>query len=139
MQRVLIGAVLVAFALDGCASAPPRSSVHVYPAKGQSAAKQSRDTTECQNWAKQETGHDPALDTAKGAGVGAAIGALAGAAGGAAIGAATGNAGQGAAIGAAAGGVTGAVGGGAYNYSKTRDGYDQAFSACMTGRGYSVR
>jgi hypothetical protein len=67
MHRGLIGAVLGAFVVGGCASAPARPSVHVYPAKGQTAAKQSRDTTECQNWAKQETGYDPALDTAKGA------------------------------------------------------------------------
>ncbi len=26
-----------------------------------------------------------------------------------------------------------------YNYSKSKEGYDRAFSACMSGRGYTVR
>ena len=54
-------------------------------------------------------------------------------------GAATGRAGTGAAIGAAAGGIGGAGVGGTCNYSKSKDGYDRAFSACMSGRGYTVR
>jgi hypothetical protein len=29
--------------------------------------------------------------------------------------------------------------GGTYNYSKSKDGYDRAFSACMAGRNYTVR
>ena len=126
-------------AVSGCASGNPQPNVYAYPAKGQTAEQQSRDTFECQNWAKQQTGFDPVTDTAKGAGVGAIIGALGGAAAGAAIGAATGHAGTGAAIGAAAGGIGGAATGGAYNYSKSREGYDQAYGACMTGRGYTVR
>jgi hypothetical protein len=40
---------------------------------------------------------------------------------------------------AAAGGIGGAGVGGVYNYSKSREGYDRAFSACMSGRGYTVR
>jgi hypothetical protein len=44
-----------------------------------------------------------------------------------------------AAIGAAAGGIGGAGVGGNYNYSKSKEGYDRAFSACMSGRGYTVR
>jgi hypothetical protein len=50
----------------------------------------------------------------------------------------SGNAGTGAAAGAILGGVGGTVGGGAYQYSKTKDGYEQAYSACMQGRGYTV-
>lgn len=46
-----------------------------------------RDQNECMEVAKQQTGYDPATDTAKGAGVGAAIGTLGGAAAGAVIGA----------------------------------------------------
>jgi len=44
-----------------------------------------------------------------------------------------------AAIGAAAGGIGGAGVGGTYDYSKSKEGYDRAFSACMSGRGYTVR
>jgi hypothetical protein len=133
----LIGFAVV---ISGCASGPAaQPSAYVYPQKGQTADKQARDTADCQTWAKQQTGFDPLTDSAKGAGVGALVGAVGGAAAGAAIGAATGHAGTGAAIGAAAGGIGGAGVGGTYNYTKSRDGYDRAFSACMSGRGYTVR
>jgi hypothetical protein len=99
----------LAVAVSGCASGPAaQPSSYVYPQKGQTAERQARDTTECQAWAKQQTGFDPLTDSAKGAGVGALVGAVGGTAAGAAIGAATGNAGTGAAIGAAAGGIGGA-------------------------------
>jgi hypothetical protein len=135
-----VSLVGLAAAVSGCASGPAaQPSAYVYPQKGQTAAQQARDTNECQAWAKQQTGFDPLTDSAKGAGVGALVGAVGGAAAGAAIGAATGNAGTGAAIGAAAGGIGGAGVGGTYNYSKSKDGYDRAFSACMAGRNYTVR
>ena len=140
--RVSAWVALIGFAtaLSGCASGPAAEpSVYVYPQKGQTAEKQARDTADCQSWAKQQTGFDPVTDSAKGAGVGALVGALGGAAAGAAIGAATGNAGTGAAIGAAAGGIGGAGVGGTYNYTKTKEGYDRAFSACMSARAYTVR
>jgi hypothetical protein len=138
-QRPLawIAVAALVTAVAGCASTQP--SVYAYPAKGQTAEQQSKDTTECQNWAKEQSGFDPVTDSAKGAGVGALVGALGGAAAGAAIGAATGSAGRGAAVGAAAGGIGGAATGGTYGYSKSKGGYDQAFSACMTGRGYTVK
>lgn len=127
-------------AIAGCASGPAaQPGAYVYPQKGQSADVQARDTAACQSWAKQQTGFDPLTDSAKGAGVGALVGAVGGAATGAAIGAATGHAGTGAAIGAAAGGIGGAGVGGTYNYTKSKEGYDRAFSACMSGRGYTVR
>jgi hypothetical protein len=58
---------------------------------------------------------------------------------GAATGAAVGSAGTGAAIGAAAGGLGGAAYGGTSQYSKGQAGYDQAFSACMSGKGYTTK
>jgi hypothetical protein len=141
-QRLSAWITVIGFGvtLSACASSgPPQAHVYAYPARGQTAEQQSRDTYECQVWAKQQSGFDPGMDTAKGAGVGAVIGALGGAAAGAAIGSASGHAGTGAAIGAAAGGLGGAGVGAGYNYSKSREGYDQAFSACMSGRGYSIR
>jgi hypothetical protein len=135
-----ISLVAIVVAMSGCASGPAgQPSAYAYPQKGQTAETQARDTAECQAWAKQQTGFDPLTDSAKGAGVGALVGAVGGAAAGAAIGAATGHAGTGAAIGAAAGGIGGAGVGGTYNYARSKDGYDRAFSACMSGRGYSVR
>ncbi|HAM59457.1 MAG TPA: hypothetical protein DCQ64_30235 [Candidatus Rokubacteria bacterium] len=139
MKRVVAAAVLGVL-LAGCASsAPPAPSVYVAPLKGQSGEQQLRDQNDCMLIAKGQTGYDPATETAKGAGVGALIGAVGGAAAGAAIGAATGSPGRGAAIGAAAGATAGAVGGGAYQYSKSKEGYDRAYANCMIGRGYSVR
>ncbi|MBI4609985.1 MAG: hypothetical protein HY726_13370 [Candidatus Rokubacteria bacterium] len=139
MRRVVVWMVVIGFgmAVTGCATVQP--SVYAYPKKGQTAEQVSRDQTECQGWAKQQTGFDPASDTAKGAGLGAVLGALGGAATGAAIGAATGSPGKGAAIGAAAGGIGGAAVGGGVGYTKSKEGYDRAYAACMTARGYEVR
>ncbi|HEV2053846.1 MAG TPA: glycine zipper family protein [Methylomirabilota bacterium] len=141
-NRIVSGmtAIVVAAALSGCASSTPATpNVYAYPAKGQTTQQQAQDTSECQTWAKQQTGWDPTTSTAKGAGIGLAIGALTGAAAGAAIGAATGHAGTGAAIGAAAGGVGGAAYGGTSQYGKGQAGYDQAFGACMSARGYTTK
>jgi len=139
MKRA-VGVVLVMLAVSACAtSEPPRPSTFTTPIQGQSAEQHARDTNECQFAAKQQTGYDPATETAKGAGIGAAIGALGGAAAGAAIGAATGSAGTGAAIGAATGAVGGAAVGGGYKYSKSKEGYEQAYATCMSHKGYQVR
>ena len=126
MKRVMAGLIVIAFGITvaGCAGTQP--SVYAYPAKGQTAEQQSRDTNDCQAWAKQQTGFDPTTDTAKGAGMGALIGALGGAA-------------AGAAIGAAAGGIGGAGVGGTLGYTKNKDGYDRAYAACMSTRGYTVK
>lgn len=131
---------LLAILVTGCASSQPKPDVYVYPTKGQDAEQQARDTSECQTWAQQQSGYDPATETAKGAGFGALLGAAIGAAGGAAVGAITGTgAGTGAAVGAVVGGIGGGVSGGATQYARSRDGYDRAYSACMSARGYSVR
>lgn len=131
--RILFSAMaLLSVASFGCSVSLP----HPYPARGQSMAQMMQDRSECDAWAQRETGFDPA----KSATVGAAIGALLGAAGGAGVGAIGGaiggNTGKGAGIGAAVGAVTGAVGGGIYKYSKDEQGYIQAWSACMTAKGY---
>jgi hypothetical protein len=132
-------ALVFAAAISGCASSePPKPSVFVYPAQGQTPAQQAQDTSACQTWAQQQSGYSPGTDTAKGVGVGAALGALGGAALGAAVGAAAGSPGTGAAIGAAAGGVGGATYGGTSQYGKGQAGYDQAYSACMSGKGYTT-
>jgi hypothetical protein len=139
MRRLIVLSIVIvmASAAAGCASAP-QPGVHAYPARGQSAEQVSRDQAECQVWAKQQTGFDPAMDTLKGAGLGAAIGALGGAAAGAAVGAAAGDPGKGAAVGAATGGIGGAAVGGTVGYTKNKDGYERAYAACMSGRGYSL-
>ena len=129
----------------------------VYPAHGQSPQKQQQDEGACYAWAKQNTGIDPAAVAAapppaqaqsgqrvRGAAAGAAMGAAAGAIGG--------NAGHGAAVGAVAGTVAGGVAhrrqerAAAAQNAQTQANqqgalsvYYRSWSACMTGRGYTVQ
>src|SRR3989442_9555441 len=113
MEKHGVAALLVTLVLAGCASST-QPSVMVYPAKGQSAEQQTRDSGECQTWAKQQTGFDPATEAGKGAAVGAVVGAIGRAAAGAAGGAAPpGRGGGGAGGGAAPGGAGGRGGAGA--------------------------
>jgi hypothetical protein len=139
----------------------------VYPAKGQSTEQQKKDKGECHVWAVDETGFDPASETApsktvttqlekeKVIGSGAI---LRGGAGGAAVGAVTGaiigDAGKGAAAGAAGGALLGGMRRNrevrnaptsethtnpAYTeYQARRTKYNKAVKACLSGRGYGV-
>lgn len=99
-------------------------NVYVFPSGGQSSGQQSKDESDCYNWAVQNTGSDPfalqkqaqqqqqttkqeqaeAQSVGQGAGAG---GAVRGAAAGTLIGAIAGDAGKGAAYGAAAGLIAG--------------------------------
>ena len=134
--------------------------VYVFPSKGQSEAKQKKDEYECYQWSVKNSGIDP-LNTAAvqaapvetgpdGKVVGnAAKGALVGLA----IGSVTGDAGQGAAIGAIAGGAGGIRQkrvGQANAKAKAQSDADQqnqamvnsfikAFSACIEGKGYTIK
>jgi outer membrane protein with glycine zipper len=151
--QITIGIAVVAVAFAAEAQKPI-----VYPAKGQSAAQQSKDDAECYAWAKQNTGIDPAAvasapppqQTGPAVGGGQRVrGAARGAAGGAAIGAIAGDAGAGAGIGAIAGTM---VGGrrarqerDAQNQQAVAQQHDlintfyRGFGACMEGRGYTIK
>jgi hypothetical protein len=136
----------------------------VYPNKGQSKQQQEKDEFECYKWAKGQSGFDPmgapkatAPPPAKeapqgGVGRGAARGALVGVT----AGAIAGDAGKGAAIGAASGALIGGMRRRdqtaregqkqeqwekeqAANYQQGRANYDRAYSACLEGRGYTVK
>ena len=132
----------------------------IYPAKGQSSQQQASDMGQCQMWAQQTTGVNPAALAQRSANQppppgpqGERVrGAAGGAAAGAAIGAIAGDAGKGAAIGA----VTGTVAGGmrqrrnaaaaqqqqqyaAQDTSQQMATYNRAISACMSGRGYTIQ
>lgn len=134
--------------------------LYVFPADGQDAATQEADEMACFKWAKQQSGYDPMNPTVyQGAEVdrsadGSAVGGAAvGAAGGAAIGAIAGDAGKGAAIGAVVGGVRGrrskVVGderqqqannqAAAAASQEAANDYNKAFTACMEGKGYTVK
>jgi hypothetical protein len=160
MRRTLwtgFAALVFAGVLGSSGAAFAQSSVIFYPAKGQSDAQQQKDEGECQAWAKQKTGINPAAVAAAPAppsgpavGGGERVGGAArGAAGGAAIGAIAGNAGKGAGIGAVAGVMQG---GRAARQSRAQQQeqaaqakasqlatFDKAVAACMEGRGYVAK
>jgi uncharacterized protein YcfJ len=136
----------------------------VYPAKGQSEKKMEQDKFTCYDWAKKQTGFDPMKvpttttppPEKKATQGGAVKGAAAGALIGVAAGAAGGDAGKGAAVGAAAGGTAGALKQRSTNkkseqeqaqweqkesaaYANKRSEYNRAYSACLEGKGYTVK
>lgn len=134
--------------------------LYVFPSKKQSNQKQKADEYECYKWAIQQSGIDPLnmpqvkVDTVQKGPDGTAVkGAAKGAVVGLAIGSISGNAGQGAAIGAVAGGAGGMrqkrVGqakkqeqnnaNAAAQQQAIVDSYKKAFSACIEGKGYTVK
>lgn len=157
--------VLLAAAGFGIAvlSVPVHAGMYIYPSKGQSAEQQSKDEGECHQWAQKQTGVNPQQIAERatslqsyqqpeggmgrslfgGAGRGAALGAIGGAIGG--------DAGKGAEMGAAMGAAAGffryrerteeqhrynqAVAG---QERAALDQFQQAYSTCLRGRGYTV-
>lgn len=134
--------------------------VYVFPANNQTASQQSTDETACYQWAVQQSGVDPlnppkveAAQVETGPDGSAVKGAAVGAAGGAAIGAIAGDAGEGAAIGAIVGGIRGrraskqakaqqqqANNQAAAAYSADMiNNFKKAYSACLEGKGYTVK
>lgn len=147
----------------------PVTQVYFYPLKGQTTEQQSRDHYECYNWAVQQTGYDPSVSSIPPAnrvrvvpmpppGHDTAVLAIAGAVLGALIGGPR-HAAAGALIGAGGGVVAGAVSDEArqqqaaqlqeaYNnrdqaldarHEAEARNFRRAMSACLEGRGYSVK
>ncbi|HYL01987.1 MAG TPA: glycine zipper 2TM domain-containing protein [Steroidobacteraceae bacterium] len=145
---------------------PPVSQVYAYPMHGQDAQQQDRDHYECSQWATQQTGFDPSapgvpphdrveiVSAGPPPGTNTAIGAVAGAIIGAAI-APRWQAAPAALAGAVVGGAIGSTADAA-NAQQTRQvvvadrraaaaeeqqalNYRRAISACLDGRGYSVK
>ena len=129
-----------------------------YPTKGQSAEKQNRDEYECHEQAQKETGVDPvalAEQATAPSSSGSKSGpgsALPSAGVGAMRGAADGDAGAGALHGAGMGRLIAVVRSRRQMEKQQEaasdknadmhaqlDKYDRAYSACLTGRGYSVK
>jgi len=135
--------------------------VYAYPTQGQSSAQLDRDRYECHQWALQQTHFDPSSSTGRtpvtvesrpAPGVNTAAGAIAGAVLGAAIGGP-----HDTAAGAVAGAITGAAIGAATDSNQQRSvaqqqyaeysqrelaqarNYGRALSACLEGRGYTVK
>ena len=146
---------------------PPEQVAEVvaYPAHGQSEPQLDRDRYECHNWAVKQTGFDPSIPgvpphqrvrVIRGPPPGAAVagGAITGAVLGAAV-SNPGDAGAGALIGAVAGAAIGAATEASRAATTERveereaarspgqeqkaGAYRRAITACLEGRGYSVR
>jgi hypothetical protein len=147
--RATIGAAAMIFCLAA------NAQLIIYPADGQSPERQQKDQGECQVWATQDTGIDPAVlastpppQTSSTGGGERVQGAARGAIGGLAIGAIAGDAGKGAAIGAVAGTMAGgrrarqnqsqAQQYDQYQRQELMNTWNRAVGACMTARGYTV-
>ena len=134
--------------------------LYVFPSKGQNQQKQKEDEFECYKWAVQQSGIDPlnlpkvqAAPVETGPNGSMVGGAAKGAAAGVAIGAIAGDAGTGAAIGATAGAMRGIQKGRQANAQKEqqadaaakqkeqdmKNSYTKAFSACIEGKGYTIK
>jgi hypothetical protein len=153
-------AAFSAMAQNSTASISSGLGLYVFPSNNQDAATQENDEIACYKWAKEQTGVDPinppqieAEEVETGPDGTAVRSAARGAAAGAAIGAIAGDAGKGAAIGAAAGGMGGLRarrhGGAAAQQQANAEAdtkeqelmnnFKKAFTACMTGKGYTVQ
>ncbi len=142
------------------------TKVFVYPSRGQSAEQLDRDRYECYRWAVAQTGFDPSqaalaphqrvdVVAAPEAGSDTAAGAITGAAVGAVV-SHPGHAAEGAIVGAVIGGLAGAASEAdrAQQAEELRRRYDEresawferqsneyrrALTACLEGRGYTVK
>jgi hypothetical protein len=152
---VLAGSLLILCAAN---TACIGQDLVIYPADGQSQEQLDKDKYECYTWAKQQTGFDPMVQssasttTQQSSQGGLVRGGARGALVGVAAGAIAGDAGKGAGIGATVGALGGAMKQKdqqrqqnqaaeqkAATYGKNREGYTRAQSACLEGRGYSVK
>ncbi|HZF16195.1 MAG TPA: glycine zipper 2TM domain-containing protein [Steroidobacteraceae bacterium] len=149
--------------------AAPSSAVFVYPSKGQSAQQTDRDRYECHNWAVKQSGFDPSqphlaphqrvqVVTMPAPGANTMMGAITGALIGAAV-SNPHNSGTGAVVGAVSGGLLGHAADKGREEQAARlqhqhdqrsdsavarleqqsNDYRRAISACLEGRGYTVK
>ena len=153
------GLDLVLAALGACLIAANAGAAQpfVYPARGQSVQQQKKDEAECHQWAVQQTGVDPTKvtptvappgppATATGVTPGAGV---RGAARGAIVGSIAGDTGAGAAAGAVAARAQSRRQNVAHQKQAAQQqqqvqgtqqaAYEKARSACLEGRGYTVK
>ncbi|MDZ7651609.1 MAG: glycine zipper family protein [Burkholderiaceae bacterium] len=151
-RRSLVLAAAAALCLAGVAGAQQQ---FVYPAKGQSSEQQKKDEYECHQWAVQQTGFDPSKPAATPPPASTATGPAKGSAvKGAVVGAVVGEVvSDDAGAGAAAGAVAGRSQSRRQNTAQAQQqqqaaaqqtqqkqaSYSRARSACLEGRGYSIK
>ena len=162
LSSFILGATFSSYAQEQSLGAMVSKKVglYVFPAKDQSAEQQAQDESYCYKWAVQQSGIDPlnppqvqAQQVETGPDGSAVSGAARGALAGVAIGAIAGDAGKGAAIGATAGAMGGRRGGKQAQAqqnqqaqanadaaeAETKNTFKKAFSACIEGKGYTVK
>jgi hypothetical protein len=137
----IVSGVVIAMSLSA-GVLPVGGQAYVYPSKGQSPQQQQKDQADCQAWAIQQPGANPAAvppppgpqgQVVRGAARGAAVGAVGGAIGG--------DAGKGAAAGAAAGALVGGMRRrddrreAQAAQGQANDAFNRAFAACLVGPG----
>ena len=131
------------------------SDIYVFPSRGQTDAQMDKDKYSCHQWASQQSGYDPMSPPPSSGGVSTPAyrpgrDVLGGAAKGAVVaGIADGDAGKGAAVGALGGGIFGGMRHQrkvdsvrqqqAAATSGLQNDYRRAYSACLEGKGYTVR
>ena len=152
---------------DDASVQPSGADIYVYPAKGQSEQRLDRDRYECHGWAGKQTGYDPAQPSLSRSQPVTTLppdhrGAVSGAVAGAVIGASVSGP-HDSAEGAMVGAVAGAVLGAATDVARAREAsglasrqtaaeqaeqarrekqaydYRRAITACLEGRGYTVK
>lgn len=152
MRKIIASAWIAAFVLLD-AGGPAAQELYVYPAKNQTDEQMGRDKEDCHAWAVKETGVDPEkVAEATVPPKSASGGAAGGAAFGAARGAMSGDAGAGAIRGVGIGRLFHAIRARRQmeeqHQASTQDHqqrqaqlqkYDRAYTACLTGRGYTVQ
>ena len=132
----------------------------IFPAKGQSNEQLEKDKFSCYGWAKQQSGFDPmktpTTSTAPPSQEKKSGGVARGALGGAALGAIIGDSSRSARNAGAAGALIGGVRQSSANkktqanteqwkqqesnnYANNRDQYNRAYTACLEGKGYTVK
>ena len=155
VKPVTVLAALLFYATPGFTQ-----ELYIYPAQDQSAEQMDKDKHECYKWASNDTGFDPmaapTTSTAPPSGQKKSGGVVKGGLVGAATGAIIGDNRKAARRGAAAGGLIGGVRQSSKNsqvdqqqqqweqqevanYNNKRDNYNRAYSACLEGRGYTVK
>jgi len=155
VNSVSILAVLLFYAIPGLAQ-----ELYIYPAQDQSAEQMDKDKHECYKWASNDTGFDPmevpTTSTAPPSGQKKSGGVVKGGLAGAATGVIIGDNRKATRRGAAAGGLIGGVRQSSHNtrvdqsqqqweqqeasrYANERNNYNRAYSACLEGRGYTVK
>lgn len=138
-QLALLGLAVAVFTSTAVAQ-----QLFVYPAQGQSNEQMQKDRSECDQWAREQSGGSPTASAQQQSTVGRGV--ARGALGGLVIGNVAGGSGsKGAAAGALMGGVGSGVRDSRRNQSQqqaaaqSRDSFNRAYSLCLEGRGYSVK